>query len=225
MSDVICNECDREFANKNGLSIHKSVTHDQPSKVEVECVNCGDRKTLTRSKTERSENNFCNNECYSEWVSGETHPRWNREKVSCSNCGNTKKVPQSEIEDHDMFFCDYNCSSEWQSENRMGKNHPKWKDDAIRALDYGEEWTVKRRKFVSQTEDICCKCNEEEIELERGLNVHHIIRPEKFSNINEAHQKQNMMKLCDSCHPQVENLEVQEQFEYHPSSNGEWVGA
>lgn len=219
-----CPTCGREFGSKKGLGLHRTQTHNYPSKIKVECSNCGNKKKLTRYKAERSENHFCNKDCYGEWISGENHPKWNREEVSCANCGKVKEVSQKEIRDHENFFCDYECSAEWQSEHRMGEKHPAWKgEEGVRAMDYGGEWSKIRKRFVSKTKDECCMCGINEEKNGRELSVHHIIRPKEFDCINNAHQEKNMMRLCHRCHPKVESMDTKEQFNYHPTSNGEWM--
>jgi hypothetical protein len=206
-----CPECGDEFASKRAVSRHRTETHNNPSEVEVYCSNCGEAKTLTRSKAERSENHFCNSECYGEWVSGENSPRWNSEEVECAWCGTEKEVSQKELDDHDRYFCDKGCMGEWQSENWIGTEHPKWKRNAKRPMEYGESWSKKKREFVEKSDDKCAFCGISQDETDVKLHVHHIIRPNDFDVLEKAHKQENLLRLCRSCHPKVEGMSIESQ--------------
>jgi len=61
--------------------------------------------------------------------SGENNHNWKpKVKVECAWCGTKKEIQISRSNSYKNFFCgDKDCYGKWCSENRVGKNHPKWK--------------------------------------------------------------------------------------------------
>src|SRR5690554_6079126 len=59
------------------------------------CANCGKTIKVSQKRLEEYENNFCDRECYGEWISthqrGEKAPRWagGSVEVTCATCGRT----------------------------------------------------------------------------------------------------------------------------------------
>ena len=59
----------------------------------------------------------------------------------CEVCGKEYKVKLSK---KDSKFCSYKCYGEWNSENRVGENHPNWKEKIPKICEFcSKEYEVK----------------------------------------------------------------------------------
>lgn len=133
-TETECPTCGDWFASERGMKIHHAKAHGESiSGAEIECASCGDRKRIQPSMAEADGPNFCDRECFGEWYSenraGEDHPSWKPDVVvECSYCGDEMRVYPSKAELYEHQFCDPDCYGEWCSENRVGEDHPRWKD-------------------------------------------------------------------------------------------------
>lgn len=188
---------------------------DSPSweggKIEITCTYCGNTKDRIPSALTDSENNFCNEDCFFNWVcynginSGENNPLYVEDiKDDCDYCGGDISVVPSRYELCEKHFCDDLCYADWMSENAHGKNSNAWDGGAINY--YGEDWDNQRKYARQRDNHLCQHCGlkaEKHIsEFGQTLHVHHII-PFKyfgFENHETANKLNNLVTLCSSCH-------------------------
>jgi hypothetical protein len=71
---------------------------------------------VTKKRSELSENNFCNQECYHDWCSGSNHHNHkNKELVYCKHCTEEFKVHQYRADD--ARFCSEECFGKYKTES------------------------------------------------------------------------------------------------------------
>lgn len=178
----------------------------------LECSNCGAELERNPHHAEYYDDVFCDLECRGEWLRGElvgeNSPRWNRVEEPCATCGETQSVTPSKVENNDNIFCSRECYGDWISNNRRGENHPRWKESAD---SYGPEWTEALKREVRERDGQQCRdCGisvEEHLErYGRKLSVHHIVPVRTFANIDNAHEKANLIALCCKCHQKWEQM-------------------
>lgn len=102
---------------------------------------------------------------------GSDSPRW-KERIqnTCKFCEETFGVIPAVS---DQVFCSIRCKAEWQSENLTGENSPTWKGGY--ETYYGPDFRQQRRKARKRDNYTCRRCGITEEELERQLDVHHIV--------------------------------------------------
>jgi 5-methylcytosine-specific restriction endonuclease McrA len=196
-------------------------------RLTVECDWCGDSTEKHAVNYEKNERAFCTPSCHGEWISehntGENNPRFNPDlTVSCEWCGKEHQKSQNKIERNEKHFCSMNCRGEWQSENRRGRNHPRWIEDNNR-ISYGGYWEKQRKKRLKRDSHecvVCGKSNEQhKMDHGKGLDVHHITKARKFlredGSIDEgkAHRLENLITLCISCHSRWEGIPLRPEVE------------
>jgi 5-methylcytosine-specific restriction endonuclease McrA len=95
----------------------------------INCDYCGGEFNKKPSLIEKSENNFCDSDCYGSYLSenrsGNDHPQYNKKKVTCKNCGKEKEVSPSHHEKVENHYCNAECQAEY--EDRSGENNHFWK--------------------------------------------------------------------------------------------------
>lgn len=191
--------------------------HDIPRKrkATVYCENCGAELERGFSRIKRAERQFCNRRCKGQWMKtnyrGGSNPHYKkRVEVECAYCGGKKKILPCRAErEQDNFFCDYACMGAWQSEHLSGKRSYAWKGGRVKY--YGPNWQRQRRKARQRDNFRCQVCGIQENELNRELDVHHIVPFLEFGYVvgeNAAYRKANrltnLLSLCPTCHRQVE---------------------
>jgi len=187
--------------------------HPQSDRVEVECSWCSESFDRPRSRAEKFETQFCSGECESEWKSvnliGQENPNWSRETTECSWCDAKIKVVPSRFDVAEKLFCSSDCYGNWLSENVTGDSHPNFKGGYRQY--YGDEWEQVREEIRNRDGGVCQACGKSRDDNGRRLSVHHIVPVREFDDPNEAHTHNNLVQVCDDCHPKLENLPEMEQ--------------
>jgi len=205
---LVCdNDCRGEWLSQNATG------EDAPGyigPIETECDWCGDDLELKPSRNRRSKRNFCDVECYALWQENERVFSNSREVVDCHNCGCEIDVPQWKLEDTNRQFCDKACYSEWQSESDFmkGENSPVWNGGHYR---YGPGWNERKKTAVRERDNYECQdCGMDQDdhldEYGRKLPVHHLIPARDFDNPEKRNAMDNLITLCDRCHPVWEKM-------------------
>lgn len=171
--------------------------------VEVDCGVCGDTFETYQSRLDREgRGQYCSRECSD--VS-KRHP--DTIEVQCANCDELVTIQpsrQDSMGDYELknHFCSKECESEWKSENWRGENHPTWQGGSPDF--YGESWPEQRRKAIKRDGWRCQDCGitqrEHRDQSNIGLDVHHKTPVTDFDNRNDAHELDNLVTLCRSCH-------------------------
>jgi 5-methylcytosine-specific restriction endonuclease McrA len=126
---------------------------------EVNCDYCDEQFYKRPSRIENTENDFCSQECYGEWVSdnrsGEDHHQYDRIVVECKNCGSEKEVHPSHHEKVDNHFCGIDCQVEY--EDRSGKNNNFWKGGkvSVSCENCGKEKEVQPYRYEEYENFFC----------------------------------------------------------------------
>jgi len=107
------------------------------------------------------------------------------------------------------------CDTEWLNDMRYKahyvNNHERpWPWELS---DYSEPFRKNALRARERDDFECQWCqdidNSEHIEAySRGLDAHHIVRPDEFTNAEDAHAMSNLVTLCRPCHRAIEQLDV-----------------
>jgi 5-methylcytosine-specific restriction endonuclease McrA len=87
------------------------------------------------------------------------------------------------------------------SEATAGAENPNWKGGY--SPRYGSGWAVARKRALDR-DQVCQHCGHDG--SDDRLEVHHIIPVREFreaskANLSDAHQLDNLVVLCQRCHP------------------------
>lgn len=88
----------------------------------VTCDQCG--KQTQKTNTEKTEKNFCSQECYIKYRNENT----NKQKVTCYNCGKTFNKPKNRVEKTDGHFCSRECYNESVREGYLAEKRGEYKE-------------------------------------------------------------------------------------------------
>jgi predicted DNA-binding protein YlxM (UPF0122 family) len=91
-----------------------------------------------------------------------------------------------------------------------GENNPNWKEGHIPSH-YGGDWGVQRKKARERDNHTCQRCGKTKEDIGRAISVHHKVPYRNFDDAQKANKLDNLICLCDTCHPQVEKWPVQPQ--------------
>lgn len=88
---------------------------------------------------------------------------------------------------------------------RCGSRNPWWNGGKV--YYYGPNWQRQRSKARKRDNYTCQECGITEIELGQQLAVHHIVKFREFGikRYKEANALTNLVCLCRTCHPIIEN--------------------
>lgn len=198
--------------------------------VELTCQECGKDYETSKYKAERSDNNFCSQSCYGNWIGG-------TEECRCEYCGSEFRRYSSAVSNRN--FCDKDCHDKWQRENRGGESDANFKGGKIEVecavcgsavRDYPSRINRSDQNYCSRECSVIGNRNDEyrvliddvrdsykweivrEEVLERDrkrcqecgadteLHVHHIT---PLSEGGEPFDKSNLVTLCKTCHYHV----------------------
>jgi ribosomal protein S27E len=183
--------------------------HHRYNRVVVNCDYCGNELERLPGRVERHDNMYCDVECQSKYrkqegmYEGEDNPVYNSTTLECVQCGDEFTVPVS-IADQGRKCCSKECGYEYVSETYSGKNS--WNYTGYDNESYGDHWQETRDEVRERDSYECQDCGVNESELDRELDVHHIVPLRKFDTPKEANVIDNLISLCQSCHSKWEGL-------------------
>lgn len=125
-------------------------------------------------------------------------------EFDCEQCGATRALPPSDVEDGRGRFCSHECKSAWMSENWRGEAHHAWKGGHEQWW-YGDDWWQVRRAARERDGHECQRCGATREDLGREPDVHHIKPIREHDDPFDAHNLDNVICLCPSCHAGVES--------------------
>ena len=179
----------------------------QQSRITVFCTYCG--KEMQMQPYRILEHNFCSNSCRGRYGLDIRWPNGaETATVTCAYCGRQKTIKKWEIENRrkrgqDKFFCDRACFGKWKSREWGGSNNPSWRGGHKNY--YGPNWKRQKRQARARDNYTCQKCGISEKELNRLLEVHHIIRFADFGeDWKSANALDNLTCYCRKCHMDIE---------------------
>lgn len=216
--NIKCPTCGRnDFERTSDMKRHHASIHGESiAGVELTCENCGETYRQKPHKTERS--SFCSEECHAEYRSshwtGENAPNWRggKKTLTCENCGEEYEVIPAEAK-RGSRFCSRPCMYEYaRKTGRFSRdNHPRWKGGS--RPKYDGDWSGARKRARKRDEYECQLCGLSENDTDGQLDVHHIVPVREFDNPQNAHNLDNLVSLCRSCHFRLEPLTETEQRE------------
>ena len=117
------------------------------------------------------------------------------------------------MSDSGMVECP-ECDTEWELEHRY-KSHYVNNHERPWPWDFSEYSSPFRENALQARERDDFECqwcrdidNDGHIErYSRGLDAHHIVRPDEFDHAADAHALSNIVTLCRPCHRAIEQLE------------------
>lgn len=125
-----------------------------------------------------------------------------RVKVACPACEKERTVLPSIVENNKRgVFCDLDCYGAWLSENIVGEDHHMWKGANP---EYAYGWSKIQRAARVRDGYQCRVCGVTKSELGRNPDVHHIKPVREFEHPRDAHDMENVISLCPSCHSKAE---------------------
>jgi len=113
--------------------------------------------------------------------------------AKCGNCGSERQVYESTIQG-ESWYCSQDCMAEG------------FKREITPERPYRGSWASAREKARSRDNNECQVCSSDS-----NLHVHHIVRVVEFEAHEEAHDLDNLVTVCQSCHPKLERLPEPEQ--------------
>jgi len=139
--------------------------------MEVECDNCGEVTEKRPCRVERSEHDFCSQECHNEFqstITGEDHPAYaGRETYTCRNCGEVNEATPSEAEN--KVYCSRECMAADFEDRLAGENNPSWNGGLEEIVC---EWCGETAEFVpaeAEVRSFCCmRCYKDWLSEERS---------------------------------------------------------
>lgn len=199
-------ESDKKFCSS------KCQRLGQTKREERECAYCGEKFEVVPS----SKKKYCSKRCSGKangfqptldikkdkllklyWKEGKGFQEL-ASLFECSVGGLWRVFERYDIERRPNF-----SSEDWSSPS--GEEHPlykngKWIGGA--GPEYGSNWAEQRKKALRRDNHTCQLCGVEEDGREH--DIHHIKSITKFDNPKEGNRLDNLITLCRSCHPKVE---------------------
>lgn len=163
-----CPTCGRsDFASDTGLKIHHSQAHGESIAGEpVDCGWCGASLRRPPSRIERGENNFCDADCRSAYLSehqsGLNHHQNKRTREVCERC-DEEYLARPENAGR---FCSRECSVEWLTDVQTGEDHPLWSRETRECFNCGEEITERPSYFEGSERHFCSMSCRAEVQPE-----------------------------------------------------------
>jgi hypothetical protein len=208
-----CKNCENEFKIQRSSS-KKYCSHDCYTKSNIgqdhnnwmekeisECKTCGNNFKKYKS----TEQNYCSRVCVDK---GKTDIYYRT--IKCTYCENRFSKRKKLITDDQRHFCSVNCSNQWLSENQTGKDNSNWSEELRPVNNYGPNWSLVRKQTRERDNYTCQKCDKNEEEFSKKLDVHHIIPFRLFDKFEHGNDLRNLITLCKSCHGKVEAVSYEE---------------
>lgn len=185
-----CEVCGNEFPYRaNGVNrycSYKCVHAARRKRIKKICPVCGKNFEVIPS---RSHVHTCSWEC---------GKKRRHQMLTCEQCGETVEVRAHAIKDG-RRFCSYDCAAAWQK----GENHSNWQGG--HGAWRGPNWRKQSKAARKRDKNTCQRCGVTSKELDRPLDVHHIIPWRDFDNDWEkANVLSNLTSLCQRCHTSIE---------------------
>lgn len=147
---------------------------------------------------------FCSMDCHDAWredaYSDGGHPLYNRVTLTCEICGDEFDVKPSHVENR--VTCSHECRGLLRHQRGDGK----------RDKYYGPNWPKQAEKARERDGRACriCDMDEDEHLAAYGKKnpVHHIVKFDKFESYEQANRLDNLVTVCNVCHPTIEGWPV-----------------
>jgi len=185
-----CEDCYTEAGELNG--------NWKDAKQRVECVRCGSEFEYYPSDKDGV---YCP-ECVEEADEFLGTPSFEfrdvrRIDTRCEYCGESFSVLLSTFKRRPCRFCSQECLYNWMSDDLFqGHRQPNA---------YNGDWRSVRAAALERDNHSCQSCGTTAAELGQNPDVHHIVPIRTFDNPDDAHELDNVISLCKTCHMMVEH--------------------
>lgn len=157
--------------------------------VEIICENCGEKSFKYRSQVRK--NKFCNHECHSIWLTGQTRPNDTKVTKQCITCGSDFIIKRSHA--NKRINCSRKCQGIWHSKQMTKYIDPNAKPSIIRKSGEYQKWS-KNVKNRDGYKCVICQSNKDVV-------AHHIFRFWSFPQFR--FNEYNGMTVCRDCHKRI----------------------
>lgn len=155
----------------------------------VSCAQCG--KEHSRPLRRVCVQNFCSQQCYSQWQKGRLHSNLRIGKlILCAYCGKEHYRRPSIIRKNN--FCSYQCRGKFYK----GALSPNWRNCGSYQINRGNNWKIIRKQVYARDNHTCQICGKTKC----LVHAHHIV-PFRVSQDNSL---ENLITLCARCHRREE---------------------
>lgn len=166
----------------------------QGKTLTLSCNYCGSEFERLESQTNLNRGKYCSQSCKGKDKTGSDSPVWNSREIKCEECGEKFYAKKSR---DSARFCSYDCHHDSMD-----------KGERVR---YGKGWIEIRRQVRERANHECEICG---LSCEGSHHhVHHIIPVREFDEPENAHYNENLTLLCNTHHPEMENISVDKQSE------------
>lgn len=122
----------------------------------------------------------------------------------CRSCGNEFDMPAWRVKQGRGLFCSRPCVNAALA-TVSGPAHHKYTGRNTPAKYVGTNWHEAKQAVLARAQGHCEWCDVDLSTVKRYA-VHHVIGPEKFAAIDEAHTPDNLSVICQSCHAKHHGL-------------------
>lgn len=157
----ICEVCKSEFTTKTKATRFcgkKCQGIARRNRVKVNCSYCNNEIEVLKSKFEKFENFYCNQDCRTEHLKilmrGENNPNYNRVLYKCDGCGEEIWVVPSKLKEQSHIFCSNECYKKNIGKFFIGKNNPNYDRGIFECEQCGEEF--ERIKSANRGNHVFC---------------------------------------------------------------------
>lgn len=193
-----CEDCNPNAGENNG--------NWKDAREMAECERCGQEFSYYPSDKEGL---YCEDcvEATDEFLGTPYHEVHDIERVhrTCDCRDAEFTVLKSDLAVRTGRFCSHDCLCEWMSENQRGENHHQWLPGDS---NYGGDWWQVRRAARDRDDHVCQHCGKSRAEMGREPDVHHITPVREFQDPQDAHDLDNVICLCRSCHRNAEEGDI-----------------
>lgn len=157
----ICEVCKSEFTTKTKATrfcSKKCQGIARRNRVKVNCSYCNKEIEVLKSKFEKFENFYCNQDCRTEHLKilmrGENNPNYNRVLYKCDGCGEEIWVIPSKLKEQSHIFCSNECYKENIGQFFKGEDNPNYNRGKFICEQCGKEF--KRIKSANRGNHVFC---------------------------------------------------------------------
>lgn len=163
-----CEVCKSEFITKTKETRFCSKECQgiaRQNRVKVNCSYCNKEKEIIKSKFDRQENYYCNQNCRIEHLKvlmlGKNNPNYNRVLYECDGCGDEILVIPSRMKEQRYIFCSNECYKENIGKFFQGEDNPNYNRGKFVCEQCGEKF--ERIRSANRGNHVFCsrECYEE----------------------------------------------------------------
>lgn len=158
---IICEYCGKEFlsAKKNTKFCSKECQGmARRNRVKTRCAFCGEEIEVVKSKYEKFEFLYCNQNCRTEHLKilmkGENNPNYSSVKYKCDGCGKDIDVMPYKLRTLKHIFCSYECYKKNIGKFYTGENNHAYVVKEYKCDYCGNEF--KREPYKNRGKRVFC---------------------------------------------------------------------